>query len=155
MTHFYLDTEFNGHGGELISMAIVSPTGFAWHSAKEVVAQIDPWVSKNVMPKLTCRQLSHDAFRRSFLEGFIYKVENPKIFCDWHADAAHFLHLLSGADYQSSIDFPCEITILKTPPGYPVSKNPHNAYDDAVALMQWHMAVEIAPGILTQAGSLA
>lgn len=81
----YLDTEFNGHGGELISLALVT------------------------------------------------------IICDWPVDAMHFCASLAGQDFESSLDFPCEIKILRTPPGQSVSLIPHYALEDARALRHWHL----------------
>lgn len=69
---------------------------------------------------------------------FIQQFRNPDIVCDWHADAEHFCRMLAGSDYGSSLDFPCRLVILKTPPGQPISKRPHNALADAIALMEWN-----------------
>jgi len=134
----YLDTEFNGHGGELISMAMVSGNGGGWYCARQIAEPVDPWVAEHVIPKLGRNPLPPDDFRESFLH-FVKQHENPEIICDWSADAEHFLRLLAGPDYASSIDYPCSVTILKTPSGQPVSSDPHNALADAVALMVWHM----------------
>jgi hypothetical protein len=139
---FYLDTEFNGHGGELISLALVSPHGPEWYAAQARNVTIepeayDPWVAQNVIPKLGVEYMRPLIFRSEF-QCFIQQFDNPEIICDWHTDAEHFLRLLSGPDFGSSLDFACRITILKTPPGQPVSAQPHNALADARALMEWN-----------------
>jgi hypothetical protein len=133
----YLDTEFNGFGGELISLALVSPDGDKFYMAKKWRMPTDPWVARHVLPILDVSPEDDILFRTVFHE-FIGRFKNPTIFCDWHADAEHFCAMLSGADYGSSLDFPCTIGLLKTPPGQPVSARPHNALADAIALMQWH-----------------
>lgn len=135
----YLDTEFNGHGGELISMALIGRDVYAakWYEARQISGAVDPWVAQNVMPKLDRVPLSNVYFRRCF-HDWIRQFDNPDIICDWHADAAHFCRMLEGPDYGSSLDFACRIVILKTPPGEPVSANPHNALADAEALMLWN-----------------
>ena len=137
MTTFYLDTEFNGHGGELISMALLRNSWDGWYGVTKITSDYDPWVAENVVPKLGQVPLEHDVFRASFVD-WISKFTNPEIICDCHVDAMHFSQMFSGKDYASSLDFPYRITVLKTPPGHPVSKNPHNAVDDAFALMMWH-----------------
>ena len=136
----YLDTEFNGHGGELISLALVGEVGGIQHKfyeATQFIGPVDAWVAEHVLPKLGTVPLKSYIFRRN-LHAFLSFYRDPEIICDWHADAEHFCRMLAGPDYASSMDFACRITILKTPPGYPVSKNPHNALADALALMEWH-----------------
>lgn len=137
---FYLDTEFNGFGGELISLALISPDGPQMYSGVQCLALIDPWVSQHVMPVLRLGTMWPKKTFRSMFHAFITQFKNPEIICDWHADAGYFCDLLAGEDYGSSLDFECRITILKTPPGQPVSLLPHNALEDARALMVWHVA---------------
>jgi hypothetical protein len=150
---FYLDTEFNGHGGELISMALVSELTYMgagvrgsieWYGARRIKSPIAPWVAENVMPVLSTRQLSPEDFRSEF-GTFISRYENCQIICDWHTDAEHFCAMLAGRDYGSSLDFPCMIRILKTPPGEPApAAIPHNALHDARTLRDWHEAQLLA-----------
>lgn len=151
----YLDTEFNGHGGELISMALVSElhpphpmVGGDWRSAEFYSATlfkgpVDPWVAEHVLPVQDCAPHMPAVFRAEF-HAFVKRYDNPEIICDWHADAAHFCRMLEGPDYGSSLDFACRITILKTPPGHPVSLIPHNALEDARALRDWHVGLKEA-----------
>ena len=125
----------------VISLALVSPTGEGFYA--ECILEgddgYDPWVYENVVPKLRDKhQLTPESLRFE-LHHFLTDFDNPEIICDWHKDAVHFLNLLEGPDYASSLDYPCRITVLKTPPGQPVSKNPHNAVADATALMEWHL----------------
>lgn len=135
----YLDTEFNGHGGELISMAIVHPRG-GWYCAREMTCPADAWVFEHVIPKLDRLPIPAESFRDSFI-AFMSQFDNPEIICDFCADARHFSQMLEGPDYKSSLDFAYRLTVLKTPPGQPVSRNPHNALADAQALMDWHIAI--------------
>ncbi len=141
-TKLYLDTEFNGHGGSLISMALVSPARLSFYEVTPIGRLTDfaPWVQANVIPVLNRDPVSVVDFRNLF-HVFITQFDNPEIICDWHADAEHFCRMLAGPDYGSSLDFPCRITILKTPPGQPVSRIPHNALADAQALCDWHQGV--------------
>ncbi len=140
----YLDTEFNGHGGELISMALIGQEErrdtlaiWSWYEAQTFPAKIDPWVREHVIPNLGRDPLPPAYFKRCF-HDWIRQFDNPEIICDWHADAAHFCRMLEGVDYGSSLDFACRIMIIKTPSGHPISTNPHNALADAAALMRWN-----------------
>src|SRR5262245_40142200 len=147
---FYLDTEFNGHGGELLSLALVSewvqvPTvphkqEFHWYAARRMRSQPIQWVRENVMPVVRAHFLSAHMFEYDF-RGFIQRWPGMDVYCDWHDDARHFCELLSGETYEESLDFPVTIHILKTPPGEPVSRVPHNALEDARALRDWHEAI--------------
>jgi hypothetical protein len=49
---YFIDTEFDGHGGALLSVAMVREDGESLHvRAIDAVAR-DPWVIKNVVPLL-------------------------------------------------------------------------------------------------------
>lgn len=48
----YLDTEFNGHGGELISMALASTGGTHFYVELPLPQNVQPWIAENVVPKL-------------------------------------------------------------------------------------------------------
>ncbi|WP_141617552.1 hypothetical protein [Myxococcus sp. AB036A] len=51
---YYLDTEFNGFGGELMSLALVpsDPALESFYVAVEWVGPTDPWVETHVVPYL-------------------------------------------------------------------------------------------------------
>lgn len=143
----YLDTEFNGHGGELISMALVSSSGETFYQVRECESEIVPWVEENVMPVLGLVDgdlPNRDSFFRACFRDFVGQFKNPTIICDWHADAAFFCNMLEGEDYTTSLDFPFTLVVVKTPPGQPVSRQPHNALADAKALMEWHQSLKQA-----------
>jgi hypothetical protein len=139
---FYLDTEFNGHQGDLLSIALVSPEGHQFYAVCTLpeYKTYDPWVLENVVPKFGPTFSAPYVEVRNLLARFLIDFDNPEIICDWHKDAVHFLNLLEGPDYMSSLDFPCRITVLRTPPGQPPAhENQHNALADAIALMKWHL----------------
>jgi hypothetical protein len=137
MTMIYLDTEFNGFGGGLISLALVGMTGEQFYEVCELPANVDIWVKQHVVPVLGKEPMRPLLFRQAF-QQWIVQFDNPEIVCDWHVDAQHFCEMLAGFDYGSSLDFAFTMRVLKTPPGQPISKVPHNALADAVALMEWH-----------------
>ena len=49
MADLYLDCEWNDHGGDLISLALISPDGRSFYQALECTSP-SPWVAKNVIP---------------------------------------------------------------------------------------------------------
>lgn len=139
MTTFYLDTEFNGFGGKLISLALVSPDGDEWYECMESADSYDEWVAQNVIPKLGKAPISKAEFGSS-LRAFVSVFYRPTIFCDWHTDLIHFFACLEGDRFTESVPFEGTANVIQTPEGQPRSDNPHNALSDAYALMEWHRA---------------
>lgn len=137
MTILYLDTEFNGFKGQLISMALISPQGNEWYEVCELPRPIEPWVQQHVVPVLGKEPLRPLIFK-SLFQQWIIQFKEPWIVCDWHTDAQHFCEMLSGVKHGTSLDFAFNIKCIKTPEGKPVSLIPHNALADAKALMEWH-----------------
>lgn len=129
----YLDTEFNGFGGELISMALVSDGASEWYEVCPTVVT-EPWVRQHVVPVLGKEPMRSMALFRSSFHQFIRAFKHAEIICDWPADAVHFCTMLAGVDYGSSLELPFTLRVIITPPGQPVSKVPHNALEDARAL---------------------
>ena len=139
MTTLFLDTEFNGFGGELISVALTDGKLHQFYMVVDILKPFEPWIAANVVPKLGIPQFSGShAQVRDLFHKWITQFRNPEIICDWSADAEHFCRLLQGSDYGSSLDFACQIKIVKTPIGHPVSRMPHNALADAEALANWY-----------------
>lgn len=134
----YLDTEFNGFGGELISIALVPKLGSPFYMAQAIgeFEAYEPWVAEHVVPVLGTALRAPAVLRASF-QAWVSQHHDPDIFCDWHADAEYFCGLLAGVDYGTSLDFACCIHVLKTPPDAYVSAIPHNALSDAMALKEW------------------
>ena len=47
---YYLDTEFNGFGRQLLSTALVREDGESLYAVLPPPAEPDPWVAANVLP---------------------------------------------------------------------------------------------------------
>lgn len=144
----YLDTEFNGHGGELISIALVNVmAGRIDDEFYEVVAFPDPevqhpWVKANVLPKLNQAPVGREVTRKRL---FKFLVRNPGlIYADWPADFEHLLGLLYK-DQDPSRAFTIELNMcLRNTQGVQ-STEPHNALADARALAAYFIALEKGP----------
>jgi len=136
----FLDTEFNGFGGELISMALVAyPSMSYWSDALDTSGMIiNDWVLENVMPNLGRHPITpRNQFRASLL-SFLYQYDRPKIVCDWHSDVKYLCDLLLGDSHEQSVPLELSFEVVMTPPGEPVSMIPHNALSDAMALLEWY-----------------
>lgn len=95
---YYLDTEFNGFGGALISLALVRQDG----ESVSYVFGCDaptPWVAEHVMPHLYAGEVSHQgvidrATAATHLAAFLHDDPDALIICDWPEDLRHFCDLI-------------------------------------------------------------
>ena len=142
--NLYLDTEFDGHGGSLISLALAGDDGKNWYGIFNAYCG-NEWVAEHVAPKLYAMkptiQGDHDVLRFS-LNEYISARLGCTIWADWPADFEHLMHLMCGPDYSSSFMIPCTLKLINTPDGEPKPEHPHNALSDAIALRDWHQALQ-------------
>jgi len=132
----YLDTEFNGHGGELISLALVSDNhGNYFYGVLPLPERIEPWVAEHVIPLLDKEPEPANEFRMR-LKLFLEKYAGEEIVADWPDDFALLLRVMSGPDYEHSWMVPCDMRLIVSGDVRPYQ--PHNALSDAQALMFWH-----------------
>ena len=147
----YLDTEFNGHGGELISLALASPDGRHFYGVRRIPENVHPWVAEHVVPLLEKSPFlsGHSVLRpdkyanpASFqcaVHCYLEAHPNADIYADWPHDFAHLMNCLAGPSFDQALNYQCTMHLIETPPGEPKPEVPHNALSDAVALMRWHM----------------
>ncbi len=93
----FLDTEFNGFGGELISLALVSDAGGEYYGVRELPRRLDPWVQRNVIPYLDREPETDDALRGR-LAVFLRTHRGETVIADWPDDLAKFLGFLTVGD---------------------------------------------------------
>lgn len=133
---FFIDNEFNGMGGALISMALVSECGR--HEFYEVVECNEPledWVREHVRPFLNKTAIATSTFQKRLY--------------DFLAPFQHSLHIV--ADFPDDIKYFTEATLLGPGEsfGFEImnlqvdnrlsareSTIPHNALEDARAIRQ-------------------
>ena len=137
-TYLYLDTEYNGFGGQLISMALVPVTNNnlvsqPFYEVMELPDSIDPWVKINVIPKLRKEPVNNIMFRTKF-QRFIFEFVNPIVVFDWYEDFVHFCNQLKGYDYSSSLNYPFRAHHVCGLPSIKENENTHNALYDATRL---------------------
>jgi hypothetical protein len=77
----FLDAEFNGFGGELISIALVCEDGQEWYDVAEIPAEPHLFVVQNVLPVLGKEPIGRDRFAQS-LAKFLTSVPEPVIVAD-------------------------------------------------------------------------
>jgi hypothetical protein len=90
---YYLDTEFNEFGGELISLALACEDGSELYVAQHC-QKPGPWVSLNVMPILHCEGAEPIWIDRSdfghAIFAYLARDINPSIVADWPDDISYF-----------------------------------------------------------------
>ena len=139
---YFLDTEFNGFGGALLSLALVPEDGEEFYVVLACSDPIEPWVERHVMPYLAhvpVGQVAPPLPRRqaaAALAGYLAGDPAPEIVADWPDDIAHFCALLvTGPGLMTSVQ---PLTFRLVPlPGFSTAENsavPHNALHDARAL---------------------
>ena len=158
MTNIYLDTEFDGHGGGLISLALAAEDGNHWYGIHPDIDQpnANPWVKEHVLPFLRAMPETAGGFvdgpeYRAFLKEYLLNYAGATIWADWPDDFAHLMRLMSGPSYAESFMVPCTMQMIVTPEGEPKPEIPHNALSDAIALMEWHQSTD---PLATKAGAV-
>jgi hypothetical protein len=147
---YFLDTEFNGFGGALLSLALVPEVGEELYIALAFDGPLEPWVERHVMPYLDMvpdplrgpRMSRIDAAHT--LAHYLAGDPEPLIVADWPEDIAQIsmLLLIGSGDIVEvpSIDFR-----FQRLPGFSTAANskvPHNALHDARALRDHVLSLE-------------
>jgi len=140
---YFLDTEYNGFGGALLSLALVPDDGdeeFYVTIAHD--GPLDPWVERHVVPfldmvpdSLRSPRLSRDAAAEA-LASWLQHDPAPHIVADWPEDLSHFAMLLvTGPGRMLGVPpFTLAFEPLNNFSTAANSAVPHNALHDARAL---------------------
>lgn len=132
-----IDCEWDGfatgenRSGKLISMALVAEDGSEFY---EVLphSNLTSWVRNNVVPVLYKEPIPYHEFQTK-LSLFLGRFESFELVADWPEDIAKFCEsLITGPGMRMNTpNFTMAISRVDT-----VSKIPHNALEDARALME-------------------
>jgi len=135
----WLDTEFNGWGGDLISMALVPEYGEEFY---EVLKCEHPsnWVLEHVMHNLNKPSISLESFKQK-LAQYINQWPEVHIVATWPTDYIHFMDMFLLGDGMK-IKHPNVVMEMpmpnKTAAQIMMQCTTHNALDDARALKIAH-----------------
>ena len=96
---YYLDTEFNGFGGELISVGIAAEHGEDYYVVLPIEAPYEEWVDRHVVPYLRSvpPMLLNVLDRESAAYDIAHYLQgdpDPLIIADWPEDIALFFRLM-------------------------------------------------------------
>lgn len=142
---FYIDCEFDGHGGPLLSFGIESEKGRGLHYRVSDAPPVqDPWVAKNIIPIMGqhCATLNYRGPLNalgSVLRKFIEPCQQPIIIADSPVDIGRFCAAIStNADGKwASAEYPLmrfEVHNVDCWPNDLSGGVQHNAWWDAKAL---------------------
>lgn len=143
---YYLDCEFNGMGGELLSLALVREDGRPLYLVNELydADALDPWVKANVMPLMYAPVHLNDAEMAGtklsafagYLHAYLKGDPDPVIITDWPDDIKYFCQCVIVGPGQM-LDIPSLKFEMHRVDAYPTTLPgaiQHNAYWDAMAL---------------------
>lgn len=139
---YFLDTEFNGFGGALLSLALVPEDGEEFYITLDCTDPIVAWVARNVVPFLDHVPVGLVAPRLSRAEAavalsdYLAADPEPDIVADWPEDLTQFAGLLMTGPGQMVPVPPLTFRLVPLP-GFSTARNsavPHNALHDARAL---------------------
>ena len=140
---YFLDTEFNGCGGALISLALVPEYGDQeFYAVVPLAEEPHPWVARHVIPYLAAVPpgQSADPIARTDaakeLALFLRHDDSPLIVADWPDDIAYFCKLLMTGPGQMVAVGKLRFLLVNNG-GFSTAENsrvPHNALHDARAL---------------------
>ena len=147
---YFLDTEYNGTGGALLSLALVPDEGDELYLTLRTDEPIVDWVQKHVVPyldsvteQLSCPRLSRkDAAHH--LERYLRHDEEPLIVADWPEDVAQFCNLLvtGPGDMVELRHLTFRLMPMSNFSTAANSRVPHNALHDARALRDHVLEME-------------
>jgi hypothetical protein len=139
---YFLDTEFDGFGGPLLSLALAPEDGGEeYYVILPIEREPTPWVARHVIPYLRSvppallNELDRIAAAHD-IARYLSTDPEAEIVADWPEDIALFCRLLLTGDAEI-VDIPgLRFHFVRTP-GFSTARNskvPHNALHDARAL---------------------
>ena len=147
---YFIDTEYNGSGGALLSLALVPDDGEELYLTLDWSGALEPWVERNVLPYLDTVPDSFVSPRLSRADAartvahYLAGDPEPVIVADWPEDIAQFnMLLLTGPG--NMIEVPALTFRFLPLSGFSTAANskvPHNALHDARSLRDHVLSLE-------------
>ena len=147
---YFLDTEYNGWSGALLSLALVPDEGEELYLTLDWNGPLEDWVERNVIPYLDAVPESHVSPRMNRTDAartiahYLAGDADPVIVADWPEDIALMSALLvMGPGVMAEVP---GLTFRFVPlTGFSTAANskvPHNALHDARALRDHILSLE-------------
>ena len=136
----FLDTEFNGFGGKLMSMALVPEHEHDrldnFYCELEMKDQLHPWVQENVVPHMVLVPSTRLQFQ-SKLSAYLLQFQEITIVADWPDDIGYFCESLITSPGER-INMPSRIKFELNLDIEYESRVPHNALHDAIGIREYY-----------------
>lgn len=147
---YFLDTEYNGIGGALLSLALVPDDGDELYLTFRCADPLLDWVERHVAPyldsvpeQLSCPRLTREDAAHA-LERYLRHDDEPLIFADWPEDIAHLCKLMitGPGDMIDTRHVTFRLVPMSNFSTAANSRVPHNALHDARALRDHIVGME-------------
>ena len=147
---YFLDTEYNGVGGALLSLALVPDDGDELYLTFQCADPLLEWVERHVVPyldsvsvQLSCPRLTRGDAAHA-LERYLRHDDEPLIVADWPEDIAQFCNLMitGPGDMIELRHLTFRLLPMSNFSTAANSKVPHNALHDARALRDHIIGME-------------
>lgn len=147
---YFLDTEYNGIGGALLSLALVPDDGDELYLTLQTDDQILDWVQQHVVPyldmvpeQLSCPRLTRKDAAHA-LERYLRHDDEPVIIADWPEDISQFCDLMvtGPGDMVEIRHATFRLLPMSNFSTAANSRVPHNALHDARALRDHLLTME-------------
>ena len=147
---YFLDTEYNGVGGALLSLALVPDSGDELYLTLQTAEPLLEWVERHVVPyldsvseQLSCPRLSR-ADAAHALERYLLHDEDPLIIADWPEDIAQLSNLMitGPGEMIETRQVTFRLVSMSNFSTAANSRVPHNALHDARALRDHIVGME-------------
>ena len=135
----FIDTEFNGFGGQILSIALVplDKSYPSFYKEFNIAETLNPWVLENVIPNMNLVPKNKLEVQLD-LENYINDLGDCIIIADWPDDIKYFNDLLITGpgmmlNIHSKLLFEVDRTLEYT------SKVPHHALHDAEGIRNTYL----------------
>ena len=151
-TEIFIDCEWNGYGGQLISMALVGLDGRELYLATPLREELDPWVADNVMPGLGNPTEVANMLAFSWaIETFLAPYISIEVIADWPEDIEWFCRAMIVGPGER-IDTPVLCMRVDRCLDSDDSAILHNALEDARSIRSMWLSMKAFEGRAKRAG---
>lgn len=139
----FIDCEFNGMGGQLLSLALVPENEqFETFYREQIIHEpIDAWVQQNVLPKMGMISTCHRQHLQAELMMYLNQYDRIHLVADWPDDIKYFCDLLITGPGTRIDTPPLTMEIRRDLDAQ--SKYPHHALADAEAMRDRYLALQL------------